>query len=444
MKTDFLNLKAPDNWINDPNGFIYYKGKYHLFYQYFPYAPMWGTMHWGHAVSEDLLTWKHLEPAIFPTKAYDQNGIFSGSAIEKDNKLYLYYSAVRYIAANEENIHVPIEGQLEISQAVLISEDGEHFDNWNQKKLLIPAHLDEEITNVLESRDPKVWEENGKYYMVLGSTDSYKEGKALFFQSSDAVTWSYMNQYKGKRLGPLLECPDLFSMNGQYVFLGSVIDVIQDGKENGNQTICTLAQFDSRQCELKLEEKSYYVDYGLDFYASQTNLDAEGRRVMIGWMRMPQPIMEDGEKPWIGMMSMPRVVEIKNRHIYFRPHPNVKTAFTKKIKNIKEAGGRPYRISVKLPEGARLNIGGYQIECKDTRIFVNRENVFCEKSNYRMQSATPEIKDGDELDIYVNQHIIEVYINDGEYVISNVVYQLREDLLTDGAMQVKIYAAVDK
>ena len=77
---NILHLKAPGDWINDPNGFIFYKGKYHLFYQYFPCAPVWGTMHWGHAVSEDLIHWRHLGIALFPTKYYDRNGVFSGSA----------------------------------------------------------------------------------------------------------------------------------------------------------------------------------------------------------------------------------------------------------------------------------------------------------------------------------------------------------------------------
>ena len=97
MMRNVLHLKAPGNWINDPNGFIYYKGKYHLFYQHFPYAPVWGTMHWGHAVSEDLVHWEHQGIALFPTKEYDQNGVFSGSALEVDGKLYLYYSAVKYL-----------------------------------------------------------------------------------------------------------------------------------------------------------------------------------------------------------------------------------------------------------------------------------------------------------------------------------------------------------
>ena len=87
---NILHLKAPGDWINDPNGFIYYKGKYHLFYQYFPCAPVWGTMHWGHAVSDDLVHWKHLGIALFPTKSYDRNGVFSGSALEIDGRMNLY------------------------------------------------------------------------------------------------------------------------------------------------------------------------------------------------------------------------------------------------------------------------------------------------------------------------------------------------------------------
>ena len=94
MKTQKLHLKAPDNWVNDPNGFIYYKGYYHLFYQYFPYGPRWGTMHWGHAISRDLVTWEHKELALYPTRREDRNGCFSGSPFEEDGTLPLIYTAV--------------------------------------------------------------------------------------------------------------------------------------------------------------------------------------------------------------------------------------------------------------------------------------------------------------------------------------------------------------
>ena len=157
MIKDLLHLKAPGNWINDPNGFIYYQGRYHLFYQYFPYAPVWGTMHWGHAVSEDLVHWEHLGIALFPTKDYDRNGVFSGSALEKDGELWLYYSAVRYLEEQADNIHRAGEEGFETSQALVVSGDGVHFDNWNRKSQLIPVCRDEELADPVNTRDPKVW-----------------------------------------------------------------------------------------------------------------------------------------------------------------------------------------------------------------------------------------------------------------------------------------------
>ena len=112
MTRHTLHLKAPGNWINDPNGFIYYKGRYHLFYQYFPYAPVWGTMHWGHAVSRDLVHWEHLGAALFPTRYEDQNGCFSGSALEHEGKLYLYYTGIHYDMPDQANIHTCLNDEF--------------------------------------------------------------------------------------------------------------------------------------------------------------------------------------------------------------------------------------------------------------------------------------------------------------------------------------------
>ena len=102
MNKPKLHLTSERNWMNDPNGLIYYKGKYHAFYQHFPYATQWGTMHWGHAVSDDMVNWTYEPIALFPSKPYDKNGCFSGSAIEVDGDLYLYYTSVKYIETEEE------------------------------------------------------------------------------------------------------------------------------------------------------------------------------------------------------------------------------------------------------------------------------------------------------------------------------------------------------
>ena len=142
---NILHLKAPGNWINDPNGFIWYRGEYHLFYQYFPYEPIWGTMHWGHAVSKDLIHWQHVGVALYPTRDFDANGVFSGSAVEKDGELLLYYTAVRYLQEDPAYIHAAKNGASLQSQAMIRSSDGYAFDNLHGKKLVIPFLTDTAI-----------------------------------------------------------------------------------------------------------------------------------------------------------------------------------------------------------------------------------------------------------------------------------------------------------
>ena len=127
-----------------------------------------------------------------------------------------------------------------------------------------------------------------KYYMVLGSTFREKEGRAVFFRSRDGEHWQYAAQYRNPSFGRILECPDLFRLGDRYVFVGSAM--YTEDAENGyeHQSVTALAEFDSRTCTMEISSEFQYVDYGMDLYAPQTNVDREGRRVLIGWMRMPE------------------------------------------------------------------------------------------------------------------------------------------------------------
>lgn len=429
MRKNTLHLKAPGNWLNDPNGFIYYQGKYHLFYQHFPYAPVWGTMHWGHAVSEDLIHWEHLDIAVFPTKKYDEDGAFSGSALEKDGKLYLFYSAVSYVEREEENIHRVKNDNYETSQAMIVSADGFQFDNWTDKRLLIPVVRDEKIADITHTKDPKVWKEGDSYYMILGSTYRREVGRVVFFRSQDAVKWEYVSQYRNPAYGKIIECPDVFPVGDSHVFIGSAMYLTEDGKEYQDQAVCTTAEFRTEGCELHLPDTYQYVDYGLDLYAPHVNLDRNGRRVMMAWMRMPKAVEEPGGKPWNGMMCQPRVVEVQNGHVYFRVHPEVESYFCR------EAGGteeinfqKPWRMKVRLQKGDELDIGGYRIRVEDDRIRTDRSRVFAGLEGYRLTGATPRLGGRYALDIFVEPNLIEIFVNGGQYVLSHVVYGLKEGI----------------
>lgn len=426
--TDNIHLKAPGNWINDPNGFIYYKGMYHLFYQHFPYGTSWGTMHWGHAVSKDLVNWEHKGIALFPSRYADQNGCFSGSAVEKDGKMYLYYTGVRYEKVNPENIHLCLDEQFESTQLMISSEDGFHFDNFHGKHVVIPPITDQKIGDRIHTRDPKVWRGKDAWYMVLGSNTEQEGGKLLFYKSKNLTDWEFVNQVsKENKIGWMWECPDYFETEGGKVLVFSPMAIMKDGKAYDSHAVCMPVEFEEATCNMQMPDTYQFLDYGLDLYAPQSTLDEAGQRVLIAWARMPEPV--DGK--WNGMFCMPRVVEVKNGHIYFRLHENLKNRFCKKINFVKEADKAGYCVRLELKEGKTITIGGYKIFRKNGKVCTDRTAVFHNHTEYRMEFETPQVQEGNHLDIYVEEHLIEIYVNDGEYVISNIVYELGQEIITD-------------
>lgn len=418
-----IHFKAPNCWINDPNGFIWYKGWYHLFYQCFPYSAHWGRMHWGHAVSKDLVNWEEKGIALFPSKTDDRSGCFSGSAIEYKDKMYIYYTGVNYTEEDPENINCCINDTFTAAQLMITSEDGMKFDNITDKKTVIPPIEDKKIGDKNHTRDPKVWRGKDAWYMVLGSTVD-KNGRLLFYKSSDLKTWQYLNYCEKDGFGWMWECPDFFEIDGKGVTIFSPMGFFNDGNGYDSVAVCMLSSFDENTGKMELSENYQLFDYGIDLYAPQSTTDKDGNRVVIAWARMPEAVItEKGE--WCGMMCIPRIVDVKNNHVYMRPHTNVKNSFVTKLSAPKKSG---YMLKTTLKNGESINVGGYVIKRENDKITTDRSKVFNIKGNYRLIAETPVINDGYELEIYVDEHLVEVFINNGEYVISNVVYGLTEEI----------------
>ena len=418
-----IHFKAPNCWINDPNGFIWYKGRYHLFYQCFPYSAHWGRMHWGHAVSKDLVNWEEKGIALFPSKTDDRSGCFSGSAIEYKDKMYIYYTGVNYTEEDPENINCCINDKFTAAQLMITSGDGMKFDNITDKKTVIPPIEDKKIGDKNHTRDPKVWHGKDAWYMVLGSTVD-KNGRLLFYKSSDLKTWQYLNYCEKDGFGWMWECPDFFEIDGKGVTIFSPMGFFNDGNGYDSVAVCMLSSFDENTGKMELSENYQLFDYGIDLYAPQSTTDEDGNRVVIAWARMPEAVItEKGE--WCGMMCIPRIVDVKNNHVYIRPHTNVKNSFVTKLSAPKKSG---YMLKTILKNGESINVGGYVIKRENDKITTDRSEVFNIKGNYRLIAETPVINDGYELEIYVDEHLVEVFINNGEYVISNVVYGLTEEI----------------
>ena len=420
MHRDRIHLRAPKNWINDPNGFIWYHGAYHLFYQYFPYEPEWGTMHWGHAVSPDLVEWEHLDIALYPSQQWDRNGCFSGSALEVSGQLYLYYTGVQYQDVDPLDIHRSVGGET-ASQLMLISRDGYTFDNRRDKRVILPPE-ENRAGDPLNTRDPKVWRENGMYYMVLGTNEERKYGKLLFYRSTDALQWDYAFSYcrRDETWGWMWECPDLFRLGKREVLLLSAMGIQEDG-ETVSWPVWTLVRSDMAQECFETADTYGRMDFGCEYYAPQSTVDAEGRRVVIGWLGMPRAFQNADGTLWRGMMSLPRVAECRGDTVCFFPHPNIIKMFSIEVSAGELYFACPFRMQISLPEGGTFELGGCRIYREDGRLCLDRDRALSGVRNGKLILRTDPVPGQCLLDLFVDFPAVEVYVNQGEKVLSCVI-----------------------
>ncbi len=315
-RPDF-HLATRIGWMNDPNGFSYYNGKYHMFYQYHPYGPYWGPMYWGHAISDDMLHWENLPAAIAPDEPYDRDGCFSGSAIDLPDgrQLLMYTGVIAFPNANG--------GREERQTQCVAVGDGVDFVKY-EKNPVIGADAIPEGGSKIDFRDPKVFRNSdGTFSCVVGNRPADGSGQILLYRSEDGFNWEFKNTLikNENRFGKMWECPDFFELDGKWVLLTSPQDMLPQGFEyhNGNGTLCLIGEYDEEKGTFT-DEYNQSVDYGIDFYAPQTVLTPDGRRVMIGWMQNWDTCVRQGpEVMWFGQMSLPREIHIKDGRLYQWP-----------------------------------------------------------------------------------------------------------------------------
>ncbi len=429
-------------WLNDPNGFSFYQGQYHLFYQYNPYSTEWDSMHWGHAVSRDLLRWTHLPAALAPDEFYDAFGCFSGSAIElPDGKHLLLYTGVR-----EEG-----GGKTVQTQCVAVG-DGLDYLKYAGNPVIDEAALPAGLSRN-DFRDPKVWREaDNSLRCVISTCNMDGLGRVLLFSSPDGLSWRFESvlMENDGRLGRMWECPDFFSLNGKHVLLVSPMDMLPEGFEyhNGNGTVCMIGRYDEGAKRF-IPEADQAIDYGIDFYAPQTILTPDGRRVMIGWMQNPDTctLNRISERKWFGQMSLPREVSVRNGRLYQRPVRELEQyrsnpVFYKSITvlgNLRLSGIEGRTVDMEMTIRPDYNSGLYQ---KFTVCFA-QDKQYKTSLSFRPHESTLKIdrkfsgsrracihqrrclvhheKGMLRLRIILDRFSAEIFVNDGEQVMSAAI-----------------------
>lgn len=308
------HFMSQTGWINDPNGLIYFRGKYHFFFQYNPFSGFWDSMYWGHAVSDDMLHWEYLPLALAPSEVYDDHpkgGCFSGSAIEHDGKLFLMYTGTANNGCGYEQ-----------TQCIAYSEDGIHFTKYKGNPVI--SNPPEGVSRDL-FRDPKVWKHEDIYYMVCGAGRNNR-GMALLYRSLDMLHWEFFNILAESRgeWGFMWECPDFYPLGDKFVLTFSPMG-------SGDHTsVYLVGDFDYATGKFKWNI-SGEIDWGFDYYAPQSFMTPDGRRIMVawanGWEWMPLwkdwgPTYQEG---WCGFFNLPLEVRMAEDYtLQFHPIKELK------------------------------------------------------------------------------------------------------------------------
>ena len=433
------HLSVPAGWHNDPNGFGYFQGKAHLFYQFHPYDSVWGPMHWGHWISDDLVHWQNAPVAMAPDQGYDSYGCFSGTAIEKDGKMILMYTGVQ--PTGEPN-------QYYQHQCMAESADGIHFDKWAANPVIDRSMLPAGAS-VYEFRDPKL-EKTADGYRVILASQNEQGGQLLSYTSRDLRSWQYAGVY-ADGLADMSECPDVFELNGKTVVI--VCEIGSDEQRYGSPQVTLYTTGHEENGALCAERPLELLDCGLDFYAPQTMQTPDGRRVLIGWALswshvMPTHTLGHG---WAGMMTLPRECTVDaNGALCQQPIHELKTLRRDEIclnqlavngrMALPQLAGRQreMELTIDLKDAQKLTLN--LMETGDERFAVTYDRqtqtlrVDRSQCGYPLTAdLQPEKKPWSEanvplqngklnLHVFVDGSIIEIYADEGRVAMSSLAF----------------------
>lgn len=405
-----FHLMPPVGWLNDPNGLCRCGDWYHVFYQYSPFNPDAGLKFWGHYRSRDLLHWEQLPVMLYPDQPWDVHGAYSGSALVEDSVLYLYYTGnVKYMGPFDY-----ITNGRSNNTALAVSHDGITISS--NELLMENADYPSGLTRHV--RDPKVWSQDGMYYMVQGARAVNDQGMALIFASEDKRHWKHINTITTPApFGYMWECPDLFELDGQWFLLCSVQGVAK--QENRFQNVYISGYFplygDFREnCTLGDYEE---LDCGFDFYAPQTFPDGH-RRLLFGWMGMPDadytnPTVQNG---WQHCLTVPCELKNKNGKLWRVPAPELEALYSRQVN---PAEATVFDLSCHTDGSGKIIIReSATLEWENGLLRLSlTENSGAGRTSRSYQ--TDAIR---ELRILADTSSLEVFVNGGAQVLSTRYY----------------------
>ncbi|MEG2565636.1 MAG: glycoside hydrolase family 32 protein [Acinetobacter sp.] len=426
------HLAPPAGWMNDPNGLIWFDGYYHAFYQHYPWQPVWGPMHWGHARSRDMVNWEHLPIALAPEGPEDKDGCYSGSAVVDGNTLALIYTGHKFDGeAKEENLY-----QV---QCLATSTDGLCFER--QGMIL------DTPDGVHHFRDPKVWREGDTWYMVVGARVN-DVGEVQLYRAKDLHHWQFAGTLgqADNHMGYMWECPDFFPLNDKHVFMFSPQGMVAEGYNYRNlfQSGYMVGEWRGDQ-HFAVTHPFREMDHGHDFYAPQSFTTPDGRRIVMGWLSMWGSSMPEKADGWAGMLTLPREVTLDARQ-QLRMNPvkeleslrgqlrvwsvseQLNSALVVEenvvamevILGLDIARSRAEQYGISLGKGLRI-----YVDTQSLRVVLERDYPQHGLSGYR--SVPLPAGDTLTLRLFIDSSSVELFVNQGEFTLSSRIYPEPDD-----------------
>ncbi|MBS6643887.1 MAG: glycoside hydrolase family 32 protein [Clostridiaceae bacterium] len=409
------------NWINDPNGLCWFKGYYHMFYQYNPFSQEWDNMYWGHAVSRDLIHWRDLPVALEPQQEIlddpaCRGGAFSGSAVLAGDDTIVFY-LTRHLEDKRTGTD-PKEVQV-----VTESRDGIRL---GRERVVIKREIPSVSCNF---RDPKTgMGEDGRWYLVLGSSVAGVPS-ILYYCSDDMEIWTY----KGELLRETdhegieaIECPDAFLLDDKMIVTASLMRYDKEPVEKQHVRYY-IGNWTSGRYQV---EKTEVLDFGGNLYAVQT-FEQEGRRIAVGWAAdfWKEHIgEEDGAN---GSMTIPRIMKIQDGALRMKP---VETVYQLKERCIYQGEGTSFYLP-EIEENAwyakiELEHSSEFVMCLmkngSSGLYLNYRNgelrIRSDSARIKRPDGTVSIREIRKLEIFTDRRMAEIFINDGEASAVRIFY----------------------
>jgi len=429
-----FHIQPKTGLLNDPNGFSFYDGRFHLFYQWFPLGPVHGLKYWYHVSSKDLVNWEDEGIGLRPDTKYDSHGVFSGSGFVHENKLFLFY------AGNTRNT----QWERKAYQCIAAMDE-----KGNIKKAEQPFVFGAPKGYTENFRDPKVFEKDGKYYCVIGAQTQTEEGKVVYYESSNLTDWTLKGEIQThffQNSGYMWECPDYFEINDKAIlmFCPQGMDAQGDRHRNVHQSGYLLGEpIDFQNGEFN-HGNFHEFDRGFEFYAPQTMLDPNGRRIMIGWFGLPDVESGTDEYGWAHCLTIPRVLELEDNKIIQKPLPELKKLRKEKrtseisldneTKSWEEVDFRKYELKMSITlsslgkAGLKFRVGDneevlFYYDTGQNKLILDRSNGgklatkdygVTRKCNFKASSF--------DLQMFVDESSAEIFVNGGQEVFSTRLF----------------------